>query len=336
MTRWMFDASSNFFKEFTRINDFTQVCAASVWTMRWQVKGFFAEAGYYETPSVRPMESDLDARFLAGSGLHSANFRSLVDGQTWQEQSSILTEMLLLTIVSLFEGWTEAIGIEIGLSKQNRDALQWPSYAKYPRYNRAGNPVPGTGEALQAERSRSSVVMSTCFYPTCKSNRHYRLAQIDELMICYRYWKEIRNALAHTGGMATSRVVTEESNLASITPAAIGMSHVPRAQIRGLNQPVSIDLRTVNGFGEALYNIVATVDAELSQTEKAEKAEKVMIEHWESLRRSHKYHSPPMAAPRREIRIQNWMIRAGLPTPVNLATLDTFLTERYGIDLRVP
>ena len=47
---------------------------------------------------------------------------------------------------------------------------------------------------------------------------------------------------------------------------------------------ISIDLRTVNGFGEALYNIVATVDAELSQTEKAEK---VMIEHWESLRRSY-------------------------------------------------
>jgi hypothetical protein len=75
-----------------------------------------------------------------------------------------------------------------------------------------------------------------------------------------------------------------------------------------------------------------TVDAELSQTEKAEK---VMIEHWESLRRSYKYYSPPMAAPRRETRIENWMIRAGLPTPVNLATLDTFLTGRYGIDLRV-
>jgi hypothetical protein len=264
MTRWMFDASANFFKELTRINDFTQVCAASVWTMRWQVKGFFAEAGYYETPPARPKESDLDARFLAGSGLRSANFRSLVDGQTWPEQSSILTEMLLLTIVSLFEGWTEAIGIEIGLSKQNREALQWPSHAKYPRYNRAGNPVPGVGEVLQAERSRSSVVMSTCFYPTCKSNRHYRLAQIDELMICYRYWKEIRNALAHTGGMTTSRVLTEESNLASITPTAIGMSHVPRAQIQGLNQSISMDLRTVNGFGEALYNIVATVDGKHS------------------------------------------------------------------------
>src|SRR5208283_2486912 len=113
--------------------------------------GFFAEAGYYDTPSVRPKEVDLDARFLAGSGLNSANFRSLVDGQTWPEQSSILTEMLLLTIVSLFEGWTEAIGTEIGLSKQNQEALQWPSQVRYPRYNRAGSPMRGIGEVLHAE-----------------------------------------------------------------------------------------------------------------------------------------------------------------------------------------
>ena len=34
----MFDASSAFFEEFSRVNDFAQVCAASVWTMRWQDK----------------------------------------------------------------------------------------------------------------------------------------------------------------------------------------------------------------------------------------------------------------------------------------------------------
>jgi hypothetical protein len=75
----MFDATANFFEEFTRVNDFAQVSAASVWTMRWQVKGFFAEAGFYGEAKSRPKQADLKSRFLAGSGLHRANFRSLVD-----------------------------------------------------------------------------------------------------------------------------------------------------------------------------------------------------------------------------------------------------------------
>src|ERR1700722_14753077 len=115
----MFDSTSNFFTTFTQVNDFTQVSAASVWTMRWQVKGFFAESGFYSEAQTRPKQADLNSRFLAGSGLRRANFRSLVDGQTWPEQEVILAEMTLLTITSLFEGWTDAISDESGLSRAN-------------------------------------------------------------------------------------------------------------------------------------------------------------------------------------------------------------------------
>jgi hypothetical protein len=46
MVYWMFDSTANFFEEFTRVNDFTQVSAASVWTMRWQVKGFLLKLAF--------------------------------------------------------------------------------------------------------------------------------------------------------------------------------------------------------------------------------------------------------------------------------------------------
>ena len=67
--------------------------------------------------------------------------------------------MLLLTVVSLFEGWSDAIGTEVGLSKINREALQWPSHAKYPRYNKVGNAIPGITEALQAGLTSSSAII---------------------------------------------------------------------------------------------------------------------------------------------------------------------------------
>jgi hypothetical protein len=293
----IFDASSDFFREFTRVNDFAQVCAASVWTMRWQVKGFFAEVGFYSAAETKPKQNDLKSRFLAGSGLRRANFRSLVDGQTWYDQLSILAEMTLLTIMSLFEGWTDAIGEEAVLSKSNREALQWPSQSRYPRYNNAGTAMRGIREALQAGRSRTSAVMEDCFYPAYSSDRQYSLTHIDELMICYRYWKEVRNALAHAGGRATSRVLVEQGRLFSLTAVALGMSRVPGLPLMALNDPIPIELESILGFGEVLQRIVVTTDAELSVNQEAEG---IMIGRWEAMRRVY-YQDPPLSLNRSRV-----------------------------------
>jgi hypothetical protein len=327
----MFDATTDFFSEFTRVNDFAQICAASVWTMRWQVKGFFAEAGFYGDPPVRPRESDLKSRFLAGSGLNGANFRSLVDGQTWPEQASILAEMTLLTFTSIFEGWTDAIGNECGLTKEDREALQWPGHSKYPRYNKVGSPKPGIREALEAGRAKTSALMGTCFYPVYKSDRKYSLAQLDELMICYRYWKEIRNALAHAGGRVTDRLMAEEARINALRDTALSMSRVPRLKPLVLNDQIFVELYSVLGFGEVLHRVAVTADTELSESEKAER---IMLGRWESLRRE-RHNDPPLSQPRRQARIRDWMLRAGMASPVDLPVLDTFLSTRYGPLLRV-
>jgi hypothetical protein len=332
MVYHMFDSTINFFKEFTRVNDFAQVSAASVWTMRWQVKGFFAEAGFYDGTRMRPKQADLKSRFLAGSGLRRANFRSLVDGQTWPEQASVLAEMTLLSITSLFEGWAETISDEVGLSRSNRDAIQWPSHSKYPRFNNVGSPTPGIGEALQAGRSPASNVMEQCFSPTYKSDSQYSLAPIDDLMICYRYWKEIRNAVAHAGGRATDRCLAEEIRLSSLTPSDLGMSRVPRLAPLVLNFPVPVDLESVLGFGEVLHRIAVTVDAEFSI---GKAAEAIMLRRWEAVRRAY-YSDPPIADPGRRMgRIKHWMLSAGMPRPHEPETLEAFLTSRYGSHLDV-
>jgi len=295
-------------------------------------RAFFAEAGFYSEAQTRPNQTDLKSRFLAGSGLRRANFRSLVDGQTWLDQVSILTEMTLLTVTSLFEGWADAIGDEEGLSRPNRDALQWPSHALYPRFNNVGAPLPGIREALQAGQSRVSNVMKECFYPAYKNNRQYSFSHIDQLLTCYRYWKEIRNAIAHAGGRATDRCIAEESRLSALTPASLGMSRVPRLAALTLDAPIPIELESVLGFGEVLQRIAVTVDAELSINERAET---IMVRRWESMRRIY-YDDPPITnAARREGRIRHWILRAGMPEPHQRATLDAFLTERYGSHLQV-
>lgn len=332
MANRMFDATNNFFTAFTQVNDFAQVSAASVWTMRWQVKGFFAESGFYSETHTRPKQADLKSRFLAGSGLQRANFRSLVDGQTWPEQAVILAEMTLLTFTSLFEGWTDSISDEAGLSRTNRDALQWPSHAASPRFNNAGAALPGIDRALQAGQSSISNVMKQCFYLSYKADRQYSLNQIDQLLICYRYWKEIRNAIAHAGGRATDKCLAEESRLSALIPQALGMSRVPRLAPLTLNEPMPVILESVLGFGEILHRIVTTVDAELSVSQEAEA---IMVRRWEEMPRGY-YSDPPLTdAIRREARIRDWIVRAGMPEPHQRTVLAAFLTERYGSHLQV-
>jgi hypothetical protein len=333
MRRRMFSATINFFDEYSRVNDFAQICAASVWTMRWQVKGFFAEAGFYDTPSIRPKESELRSRFLAGSGLNGANFRTLVDGQTWADQSSILAEMVLLAFISIFEGWSDALGDEVGITREQREALQWPSYSVYPRRNNFGAPRPGIDAAISAGRLNISAIMSTCFYPVYKNDRKYSLGQLDELMICYRYWKEVRNALAHSGGRATSRLMSEDGRLTPLSPSSMGVNRIPRINGLVLDEQVSVELYDVLGLGDVLHRIAVTVDAELSETDKAEL---IMLARLAFLRRGANYRDPPLSPVRRQLRIRDWMIRAGMASPNDLPALDAFLTDRYGVLLRTP
>ena len=249
----MFQASTDFFEKFTRANDFAQVCAASVWTMRWQVKGFFAEAGYYESPQMKPSHSDLKARFLAGSGLTRANFRSLVDTQSWARQRRILAEMTLLTVTSLFEGWCDAIRDEARLTRAGGDAIQWPSHSSYPRFNSRGRPMLGIGDTLTQARAKISPVMTDCFYPTYATGRQYSLTHIDNLLICYRYWKEARNSVAHAGGRATAKLIAEDSRLTALTPASLGVSRVPRLGPVTIGDQIELELESVLGFGEILH-----------------------------------------------------------------------------------
>jgi hypothetical protein len=174
--------------------------------------------------------------------------------------------------------------------------------------------------------------MEQCFYPSYAADRQYSLNKIDQLLICYRYWKEIRNAIAHAGGRATDKCLAEEGHLSALTPQALGMSRVPRLTQFTLNEPLPVTLDSVLGFGEILHRIVTTVDAELSVSQRAEL---IMVRRWEEMRRDY-YSDPPITnAIRREARIRHWIVGAGMSEPHQRAVLDAFLTKRYGSHLQV-
>jgi hypothetical protein len=173
--------------------------------------------------------------------------------------------------------------------------------------------------------------MNDCFYPAYATGRQYSLAHIDNLLICYRYWKETRNSIAHAGGRATARLVAEDSRLTALTPESIGVSRVPRLAPVTMGDQIELELENVLGFGEILHRIAVTVDAELSA---AQAAEDIMIARFESVRRHH-YSDPSSRTRPRESYLKNQMRGAGMRTPYALSTLDAFLSARFGTYWRV-
>lgn len=328
----MYPSTVHFFEKFTSLNDLAQVAAASVWTMRWQVKGFFAESGYYEDRSKRPSQADLRGRFLAGSGLTRTNFKSLVDGHSWSEQTRVLSEMTLLSIVSLFEGWVEAFGEEASLNKADRDRLQWPSHQQWPRVDTRGRAKGGVDVVIGASSQRISPLMQRNFYPTFMANRDVRPAELDALMVCYRYWKEIRNTLVHAGGVVGNRQVEAQERLAALSVSDVGMSRIPQIAAFSAGDRIDIDLSVVLNAAEILHKVVATLDAELSATDAAEE---VMLRRWCDARRAYR-RDPPFSGKRRHDHIKDRLKSVNFPAPVDITEVDHFLTERFGKMFRVP
>ncbi len=284
-----FVASRDFFSEHTQICDLAHASAAALWNMRFHVKGYYAEHGYYAN-GTKPAQTDLVSRFLAGSGLRKANFLGLVAGPTWNDLLDLQARANLLSTISLFEGWSEALRAEIGSSKNDADCLQWPSSAVHPRQQRDGSLKPGIGELIsKAKQPGQPDVMMRCVFPTLAASRNYRTPQLDSLYVCYRAWKEVRNCVVHSGGRATPRMIDDVAKLSTLTPADLGMSWVPTPSISSAGEQISLAFTDVMSFGEVLQKIVTTVDAELATTQGAEH---LLWARWEQYRREH-YGTPP-------------------------------------------
>lgn len=325
-----FVASRDFFDEHTQICDLAHASAAALWNMRFHVKGYFAEHGYYAN-GAKPAQADLVARFLAGSGLRKANFLGLVEGPSWNDLLDLQARANLLSTISLFEGWSESLKEELGLSNDDADALQWPSAAKYQRRTASGTLKPGIGELVQKLNQQGQPdVMVRCIFPTLQASRNCRAAELDALYVCYRAWKEIRNCLVHSGGRATSRAIQDVDRLSGLTALDVGMSWVPRPSISNEGERIYLAFRDVMSFGEVLQKIVTTVDALFASTKRAEP---LLWARWEQYRREH-YGDASANKSKRWGRIRLDFKGARLPRPANLEYLDEVMLDRYGPFLR--
>jgi hypothetical protein len=108
--------------------------------------------------------------------------------------------------------------------------------------------------------------MVKAFQANLRSNPRYSLTALNNQMIEYRLFKEIRNTMMHNRGIADARVVRAYSAVSAITASDLGVKEVPQMVPLILGNPVAPTLRSVIGLGDIILRVAASIDAELAVT----------------------------------------------------------------------
>ncbi|MFK4135295.1 hypothetical protein ACI2KR_23895 [Pseudomonas luteola] len=296
--------SKNVARRLTELFDFVWPTAAAIWNLRWQVSGLMA---------VNPelTHDELQGRFVGGSGIRGANLRKACIDSTWEDQQQEFARFLLFEFCSLYEAWCEGSLAELGQDATLSKDLQFPT-------STTNGTERGISRTTAVINGSQSAILTAAIHQPLLSNRKYSLPHLEQLLICYRYFKEVRNSLVHGGGSPSTRFINAEAAYAALSTTDLGVKEIPEYQPYTQGSPIAVSLRGVVGFGDIVLKLVCTLDIEFS---KSTAAEGVFISRWKSVHGQ----SPVVIAQDphdRETRIRNLVRKLNLPKP---ATSDAFL-----------
>jgi hypothetical protein len=251
-----FASSRAFHTQLTALYDLINPTAVAMWNLRRQVGEYMSEREGIE-------KLDLDRRFVAGSGIGSANLLRYCVEQTWDDQTGELALLGIFGAVGLYEGWIAAL--EIGSADQ-RARLQFPSKGI------AGRKYLGVCDTVAVFKASDSALLERAYGPTLRASARYMPDRLDDMLVCYRCFKEIRNICAHAGRIPDDYTVTAYTNaLAAVSKLGRNGKDLRLPAIVP-GQPIRLSLVNIQNLCALLFSIVVTLDAELAVTKAAELA----------------------------------------------------------------
>ncbi|QHI68769.1 hypothetical protein [Tichowtungia aerotolerans] len=314
MATYFFSASDSAHKQITGLFDFVWPTATAMWNLRWQV------AGYLDAiPNAT--NTQLKGRFSEGANIHGANLRRACIEHSWEEQKESFSRLILTNIIAIYEGWVDAVLSELNASSKERSlGLQFP---------RRGAGKKDVTTVLRELTQQESIVLKTNFYSSLCGKLSYSDSKLEEMLLCYRFFKEIRNCEMHSTGVCTQRLIDAYTRFSAVASATtLGVKEVPKHSSPILGAPVEIDLHGVVGLSGIVLKMIATLDAELSRSQKAEIA---FCKKW---RTTHPHRKMLSAKEQRRKFQIVWMVKnAHFPKPSNTDSLGEFLKQNRLIQL---
>lgn len=167
-----------------------------------------------------------------------------------------------------------------------------------------------------------AVALKGVFTRDPRSQRRYSGPHLDNLLLCFRFFKALRNAIAHNGGRVSEEVLKSYLRFRPIaTPAALGRQEVPaHSQITKVDEPIRLNLRGVIGLSDVILQIVTTYDMDFGETHLAAREVAIRIKSTSLANQNMIPHTD-----RREKRILARVRAANLPSARLTTEFEAFL-----------
>jgi hypothetical protein len=253
INRYAFEATNNLHRSIVSMHDFILPASTALWQFR---KVIIDEYRDFSRPK---MIDYLYTKYNTAPGTRaSTNLITPFVKHTWEMQRDRLAEITLINIIAIYEFWCDEICSVFG-RPQLANRLQFPSNAA------------GTNGILsvltEMKTNNISPMMRKSVYPGLIATGKYSLATLNNLLKCFRYFKELRNCLMHRGRICDQRLCYAQRRFVSVADkGSLGMGFVPDYHLATIGHPVEVQLHGSLGFTDVILRIVTTIDAELSET----------------------------------------------------------------------
>lgn len=247
-----FEVTREAYDRITETFDLVHPITISVWNMRSEIIGI--KEIYPEMT-----ESKFNNRYNYASVVHGVNYKRTFIDNSWEDFQEKLAWLLLSNLFSIYEGWLAGLHNSV-FPTLDEKKMQFPSSS-----------LSGISYELNRLTTTKSAITTACFYNRYKGKKHYSSVPLDNLIYCYRYFKELRNCYIHNGIKASQKLCDAYNDFLPYHSASdLGIKEKLEIISPVLGKTCRISLRGVIGFSEIILRLLVTCDAELLQSMEGE------------------------------------------------------------------
>jgi hypothetical protein len=236
---------------------------------------------------------------------------------SWDAQQEQFAKFVLFELCGLYEAWLEDV-VPRSVSGNVDSIVKALQFPTKPGKQRSFQ------KALRAVNANRSNVMKAEFFPVLKAHRKNSWNNIEDLLKAYRYFKEIRNAIIHFGGIADVRVVEAYKDLSTVPPANLGLTEALTLRALSVGDKVTVGFKNVVGFSNIVHRLIVTMDAMLAVSKLAEKD---LVDRFPHANKN-PHALSKVDAQKRNRRLLNMLSKAHIPRPIRTTQLEALLVSQ--------
>lgn len=284
----------------------------------WQVRGFRDQFPDLHIDQVK-------TKFLSGLPLPGGiDLARMCLNREWKAHEQEFSKWILFEACALYEGWAEKVCSDIFPAAQaDRHAknLQFPTGT-----NKVGNPTGFSLTIREANVSTSPLIVAE-FFPTLKASKLNRWPTVEEHLIAYRFFKECRNSIIHSDGLADQALVDARALLVTTQAGpSKPFRHTFVLPPLLVGSPIELNIKDCVLFATVVRLLICTFDAALCVSHAGEA---ILERRLRSIRtKKGAFANLPGDPTKREQRIRRLIAAARIPVPLNVANVDRWMAQQ--------